>query len=161
MTLQEFLKESNAIEGISTEPTAEQIEKTKLFLELDNITVQDVCNIVSTFQPGAFIRGVHGMNVVVGNHKPPPGGPDIPKKLEALLLQNNRQVKKISGAGMLHRVAYKFHCDYETLHPFMDGNGRSGRLLWLWAMGGMRWLNTSPYTFLHTFYYQSLMNYRG
>ena len=35
----------------------------------------------------------------------------------------------------------------------MDGNGRSGRVLWLYNMGG---IERVPLGFLHTFYYQAL-----
>ena len=49
--------------------------------------------------------------------------------------------------------AYVLHCRYESLHPFTDGNGRSGRALWLWMMGG---IEEAPLGFLHTWYYQSL-----
>ena len=46
--------------------------------------------------------------------------------------------------------ACETHVRYELLHPFLDGNGRSGRALWLWLMG------QAPLGFLHTFYYQTL-----
>lgn len=47
------------------------------------------------------------------------------------------------------------HVEYETLHPFMDGNGRSGRVLWAWQM---RRDGRDPLQlgFLHAFYYQAL-----
>ena len=29
---------------------------------------------------------------------------------------------------------WKAHAEYEFIHPFIDGNGRSGRAVWLWMM---------------------------
>ena len=48
---------------------------------------------------------------------------------------------------------FAVHVAYENLHPFMNGNGRSGRALWLWHMGG---IEKVPLGFLRTWYYQSL-----
>lgn len=41
------------------------------------------------------------------------------------------------------------------LHPFMDGNGRTGRAVWAWAMQRD---GQDPFalSFLHRFYYQTL-----
>ena len=50
-------------------------------------------------------------------------------------------------------AAYAF--GLSSNHPFTDGNGRSGRALWLWQMN-----NHAPFGFLHTFYYQTLENSR-
>lgn len=53
---------------------------------------------------------------------------------------------------------YDVHQQYETLHPFTDGNGRSGRALWLWQM--IRDGQRAQLGFLHTWYYQSLREAR-
>ena len=49
---------------------------------------------------------------------------------------------------------YEAHKWFEALHPFTDGNGRTGRIYWLWQMQKMG-LSTEL-GFLHTYYYQSL-----
>lgn len=54
---------------------------------------------------------------------------------------------------------YHIHVDYENLHPFTDGNGRSGRALWLRRMkdlGENSFYQALDLGFLHTFYYQTL-----
>lgn len=95
------------------------------------------------------IRSKPGMNVVVGSHRPISGGPKVAEELESL----------ISRINWLDINIYSAHCKYEILHPFMDGNGRSGRLIWLWMM--IREHNQFPTLgFLHTFYYQTLDNHR-
>ena len=83
-----------------------------------------------------------GMDVAVGSYIPPRGGPHVLKKLENLLF------------SVHHRTisAYKIHLEYESLHPFTDGNGRSGRMLWAWQLGD----TAVSLGFLHLFYYQTL-----
>ena len=49
------------------------------------------------------------------------------------------------------------HVEYETLHPFTDCNGRSGRMIWLWQMLKQDRL-VAGLSFLHSWYYSSLEN---
>ena len=142
--LRAFLKESNQIEGISEDPGVGQISAAELFLDLPRVEVRDLCAVVSVFQPGAVLRDRPGLDVWVGDYYPPRGGPDVRDRLEELLLPLVRAGEP--GVQNPHYV----HCEYENLHPFTDGNGRSGRLLWLWQM------QQAPLGFLHHFYYQTL-----
>ncbi len=141
--LKEFVRESNKIEGILRAPTEDEIEVTRLFLNLPRPQIADISNAVHVFQPGAALRVEHGMDVEVGNHIAPSGRPEIRDMLQKIL---NDMFK--------FRHPYHMHLEYEDLHPYMDGNGRSGRLLWLWAMkyNGL----DARLGFLHTFYYQAL-----
>lgn len=146
-----FVTESNAIEGITREPTDEELEASALFLNREILTVSTVAEFVLVCEPGAQLRAMHGMDVYVGSHTPPPGGPAIYSNLAELMGE--------IIAGKLS--PYRAHVLYETLHPFMDGNGRSGRILWAWQMVRKGWHPAEGLGFLHAFYYQSLESGRG
>lgn len=138
-----FIRESNKIEGINREPTLAEIEEYYRFMALDAIRVKDMLQFVSTYQPGAELRDRIDMNVIVGGYYPPFGGITIKTRLMDILNIANMNRDNSS-------MAYEIHIKYESLHPFMDCNGRSGRMLWKWMMG------KAPLGFLHTFYYQTL-----
>ncbi len=134
--IKEFVIESNAIERIFREPTQEEIDEFIRFMSLSAITIEELKNFVSIYQPDTKLRDQYDMNVRVGRYIPPFGGPDMPQHLNQILNSN--------------LSAYKLHFNYEKLHPFMDCNGRSGRALWAWKM--KEWKGS----FLLNIYYQHL-----
>ncbi len=137
-----FIAESNIIEGMG-EPTKYEVAAHERLLALEKLTVADLEAFVSIIQPNAILRRKIGLDVRVGGYVAPLGGPLIEITLKGLLDDVN------FGAP-----AYEIHLRYETIHPFTDGNGRSGRAIWLWQKKGI-----APLGFLHQFYYDTLGNY--
>lgn len=149
--LTRFVSESNAIENITRVPTPEELRAHQKLFKLKRIQIHQVVDFVKTIQPDAVLRVIPGCNVYVGNHVPPPGGEAIRYELKNILDQAN--------SGDVH--PYDVHCQYETIHPFSDGNGRSGRAVWAWQMLNQRWEGWGiDLKFLRAFYYQTLSKYR-
>jgi hypothetical protein len=143
--LVDFVRESNHIEGIDRYPTNEEINATHKFIDLPHIEVKDLIKLVSVYQPDAQLRDRKGLNVTIAGYWPPAGGIELRAQLEDLLERMN------SGDA---DSAYQCHIAYEDLHPFTDGNGRSGRALWLWQMIEL-YNYDLRFGFLHKWYYQS------
>lgn len=133
MCLMDFIRESNRIEGLDIRPG--DFEAHEKFLARE-VTVESLEDFVAEIAD-AYLRTMDSMNVRVGQHVAPRGGPGIRVALDAVLTISD---------------AYQQHCAYLTLHPFMDGNGRSARALWLHRRGG----KVPQIGFLQSFYYQAL-----
>lgn len=144
--LMEFAKESNRIEGITnSEENERMFEELDSFLTLEKLTVDNVCG----FNDWGELRDRDGMDVWISGKMAPPGGKYIRRSLETLL-------SNISNHGNTSNVdAYNCHLCFERSHPFMDGNGRTGRAIWLWQMVNQHGYDLSL-GFLHKFYYQAL-----
>ena len=145
-TIKKFVEESNYIEGIY-ETSAVHINAHVAFLQAP-VTIPALVELVHWLQPDAVLRNQpHVPGVQVGGHVAPPSGPNIEERLRAVLAM---------------REPWAQHCAYEVLHPFTDGNGRSGRALWLHRHHHEATLD--PWAirrgFLHSFYYQTLSNQR-
>lgn len=138
-----FIRESNAIEGIVRKPRAAEIAEFERFMRLTLVTVRDLEQFVSVYQPGARLRDQVGIDVQVGTYLPPKGGPQIRQQLVQIL-------SWACASSDRPRDSWHTHLLYEALHAFSDGNGRSGRMVWAWMYRDF------TLGFLHRFYYQTL-----
>lgn len=147
-TLINFLIESNKIERIRNDISPAQFQAAESFLQADEVDLEALCAFVEDFQSGAALRDQKGMNVKVGQDFLPLGGIQVVGRLKRLLEKVNTNTHS----------PFAVHIRYEYLHPFMDCNGRSGRILWAWQMLHFDYQPGIDLGFLHAFYYQTLQN---
>lgn len=91
--------------------------------ELDNSLIIDIGKIIN--KNISEIDGYRKISVGIrGAEHMPPQAYEVPQAM-MYLIDNN---KHFSGEDIFEKVAM-FHVQFERIHPFQDGNGRTGRLL--------------------------------
>lgn len=101
--------------------------------EIPNVTHEDIFTLHRILAETVMDQGTAGryrsIQVRVGNYMPPPPE-DVSGLMYELLSWWNKESLTLSpvlSSAILH---YRF----EAIHPFADGNGRSGRALALWEL---------------------------
>jgi Fic family protein len=132
--IDEFLSESNAIEGVFDEDSFKQAKEAWKYLIKQKTLTKDVVlkthkilMLNQNIQPdekGYFrkcevtIGGRYGLNWI-----------KIPLVLEEWLVD---VATSINIPGENGRNIKLDHIEYEYIHPFVDGNGRTGRMFYNW-----------------------------
>ncbi len=94
----------------------------KFILELHRLVVKDTLKLELLEETGryrslqVYLRGVDWR---------PCKPEEVPREMQSLLSWYTKQKKKLHPLV----IASYFHTAFETIHPFVDGNGRVGRLL--------------------------------
>lgn len=130
----------------------DQISQSKSELTIRDILLLHktvISKLVKTSKTGVFRSG----RVYVVNVYTPPPSSQVPILIENLIkwLKDSDSLHPIMRAGLLH---YQF----ESIHPFTDGNGRVGRLLTLLHLYQSGW-DFRKLIVLDDYYNQNRKNY--
>ena len=148
--LKQFAYESNMIERILDEQSAsEHYHALKILLSVDEMSINALKNFVRVIQPDAKLRELPSDRVWIGGHEAPSGPVAYTAITKLIELVNNNQ----EDAWTTHKL-------YESIHPFLDGNGRSGRALFLWQISYNDERYYPSLSFLHNVYYRELSQQR-
>ena len=126
--MREHIRESNLIESID-DPAEDKRSRWawKWFIQQPKITTEVLFELhrrITLKQLQASVRGKYRpCQVWVGRHVPMPPA-EVPVAMNLYLNQLNHHWSIFDPIAM--------HVEFETIHPFIDGNGRTGRMLLWW-----------------------------
>ena len=123
----EFIRHSNLIEGVDNEAEDKQCWEAWLWLKdqkiISQIVMLELHRKIMINQMGNIAGHFRNVQVYVGNHVPP-NGEIMRGQLYGWGLDLLERYDKFTPREM--------HVRFEKIHPFLDGNGRTGRMLMWW-----------------------------
>lgn len=94
-------------------------------------TLADVMNIGKLVEPNVNYNGFRKVDVRVG-WDVKMDWENVPRAMDALMESLTAEPYKREGITVPVMTPDKFFKEYEEVHPFRDGNGRSGVILYNW-----------------------------
>lgn len=125
----EFLRESNAIEGVYDEDSLVQAEAAFAYLLKQKVmTPSVVCNTHKILMTGQGLYadelGAYRRVAVYIGGKAALMSLLIPERMD-------EWCKRMNNPALVEHWK-EMHVEYEKIHPFVDGNGRTGRMFMNW-----------------------------
>lgn len=130
-----FLSESNAIEGVYDKDSLKQARLAWDYLiiqpKLTPEVIQNTHQLLMVNQdlPPEYKGKWRTCRVWVGHHEGP-NYEKIPQLIQAWLDQIDTTTETDPGNVDKDLLFQDLHVQYELIHPFVDGNGRTGRMFW-------------------------------
>jgi len=125
---QEYIRESNAIEDVhekkAVHKSMEAWEYLKRSPKLNNFVIKRTHELIMEDRQPDIAGEYRYYPVRVGNHVPE-------CKTRQCVKDKMNELLRRDSPETLEEVI-QWHVDFETIHPFGDGNGRVGRMIAWW-----------------------------
>ena len=126
-----FLYESNAIENVWEESALDKaLIAWKYLIDEKTITLENILKTHRLLMDGLLSEDDRGklrrVQVWVGGREGKPWH-TLPELMEEWIKKANKGLKLRDGKEYF---CQQMHVEFEKIHPFLDGNGRLGRMLW-------------------------------